>query len=361
MTMARWLFLLAALLWPALLMAQAQTLPQVRVLATGGTIAGVGSANSSSYRAGMVKVDDLLASAPGAAQIATLSAEQIANIGSTDMDEAVWRRLHARTLAALAEPGMAGVVITHGTDTIEETAYLFSLILQPQKPVVLVGSMRPSTAVSADGPANLLDAIRVASAASAAGRGVMLVMNDQIFDPRSVTKVDVRQVNGFAAPARGPIGHVQQPQPRFFFPAAGRAPQLALLPKPLPRVAILYAYAGMTGDDVNNVAKGADGLIVAGAGAGGVSSSARKAINALAKRGLPVVRTPRQGIGDIWPAEPPSTTKRDDDDDDRVPTIAGRELNPAKARILLMLALQQPRTVAELQALFNDLGTSEAR
>lgn len=351
---------LALLAWPALL--QAQTLPHVRVLATGGTIAGVGSANSSAYRAGQVKVDDLVASVPGVGQIATLSTEQIANIGSTDMDEGVWRKLHERTLAALAEPGVAGVVITHGTDTIEETAYLFSLILPPQKPVVLVGSMRPSTAVSADGPANLMDAIRVAGAGTAAGRGVMLVMNDQIFDPRSVTKVDVRQVNGFAAPARGPIGHVQQPQPRFFHPAAGRAPQLALLPRKLPRVTILYAYAGMTGDDVNAVASGADGLIIAGAGAGGVSSSARKAITALARRGLPVVRTPRQGIGDIWPAETPaSANARNDDDDDRATIIAGRELNPAKARILLMLALQQPRTPAELQALFNDLGTSETR
>lgn len=356
MTMFKPLASLAVLLWPALLLAQ--PLPQVRVLATGGTIAGVGSANSSSYRAGQVKVDDLLASVPDAARIATLSAEQIANIGSTDMDEAIWRKLHARTLAALAEPAMAGVVITHGTDTIEETAYLFSLILPPQKPVVLVGSMRPSTAVSADGPANLLDAIRVASAASAVGRGVMLVMNDQIFDPRFVTKVDVRQVNGFAAPARGPIGHVQQPQPRFFYPAASREPRLALLAKPLPRVTILYAYAGMTAADVQAVAEGADGLVIAGAGAGGVSSSARKAIDALAKRGLPVVRTPRQGIGDIWPSE---ARAPGDDDDDRAPIIAGRELTPAKARILLMLALQQPRTIAELQSLFNDLGTSETR
>lgn len=358
MTMGKHLLPLALLLWPVV--AAAQALPHVRVLATGGTIAGVGQANSSSYRAGQVKVDDLVASVPGVEQIAALSTEQIANIGSTDMDEGVWRKLHERTLAALAEPGMAGVVITHGTDTIEETAYLFSLILPPAKPVVLVGSMRPSTAVSADGPANLMDAIRVAGAASAAGRGVMLVMNDQIFDPRSVTKVDVRQVNGFAAPARGPIGHVQQPQPRFFHPAAGKPPQLALLPKRLPRVAILYAYAGITGDDVRNVAQDADGLIIAGAGAGGVSSSARKAITALARRGLPVVRTPRQGIGDIWPAEAPAPA-RGDDDDDRATIIAGRELTPAKARILLMLALQQPRTPAELQALFNDLGTSETR
>ena len=358
MTMARFLLPLALSLWPGL--AAAQTLPQVRVLATGGTIAGVGTANSSSYRAGQVKVDDLVASVPGVEKIATLTTEQIANIGSTDMDEAVWRRLHERTLAALADPGVAGVVITHGTDTIEETAYLLSLILSPQKPVVLVGSMRPSTAVSADGPANLMDAIRVAGSGAAAGRGVMLVMNDQIFDPRSVTKVDVRQVNGFAAPARGPIGHVQQPQPRFFTPAAGKPPQLALLPKKLPRVAILYAYAGITGDDVKNVAQGADGLIIAGAGAGGVSSNAGKAVRALAKAGLPVVRTPRQGIGDIWPAEPRAPAS-DDDDDGPAPIVAGRELTPAKARILLMLALQQPRTTAELQSLFNDLGTSETR
>jgi L-asparaginase len=246
---------------------------------------------------------------------------------------------------------VAGVVITHGTDTLEETAFLLSLLVPPTKPVVVVGSMRPSTAVSADGPQNLMDAVRVAAAPNAAGRGVMVVMNDTIFDPVSVTKMDMARVNAFAAPARGPIGHVLLPTPRFFAPApAPAAAPLVLLEARLPRVAVVYAYAGITGDEVRQITSGAAGVIIAGVGAGGFSTSARAAVRELTQRGVPVVRTPRQGQGDIRPA-----LARADRADD-IGTIGGRELTPAKARILLMLALQQPRSRDEIQALFDSVG-----
>ena len=341
----------------AALMASAATaqpaLPQVRVLATGGTIAGVGNSAGTSYRSGMVTVADLIAALPGVTKIAAVSGEQVANVPSGDIDEAIWRKLHARVLDAVADPGVNGVVITHGTDTIEETAYFLSLLVPPTKPVVLVGSMRPSTAVSADGPENMLDAIRVASAPGAAGRGVMLVMDDSIFDPRSVTKIDVRHINAFAAPARGPVGQVLQLTPRFFA-AAQPAQTLALGEAPLPRVAIVYAYAGITGDDVRRAAGDAKGVIMAGVGAGGFSRSARAAVRELAARGVQVVRTARQGSGDIWRSD----SGEGDSSDTAVGTIAGRELTPAKARILLMLALQQPRSRAELQTLFDRSATN---
>lgn len=344
-------------LWPAMALAQPNPqpnpLPGVRVLATGGTIAGAGRADSVGYRAGQVSAADLIAAVPGVERIARITSEQIANIGSADMDEAIWRTLHARILAAAADPALAGVVITHGTDTMEETAFFLSLLAPVAKPVVLVGSMRPSTAVSADGPHNLMDAIRVAAAPAAAGRGVMLVMNDQIFDPRFVTKLDMRQLNAFGAPATGPIGHVQQLQPQFFAAASAGPAPFSLGPAPLPRVVIAYAHAGMTGDDLDRMAAGARGVVIAGPGAGSMPSSVRRAARALAAAGVAVVRTARQGSGDIWRSD----SAAGDASDDANGTIAGRMLTPAKARILLMLALQQPRSPAELQALFDRLGT----
>ena len=352
--------LAALLLWPGLA-AHAQAVAQgkpvlrhVRVLATGGTIAGSGTATSASYRSGMVTVADLIAALPGIDAVATVSGEQIANIPSGDMDETIWRKLHARVLAGFADPDVAGIVITHGTDTLEETAFLLSLLLPPTKPVVLVGSMRPSTAVSADGPQNMIDAIQVASAPAAAGRGVMVVMNDTIFDPRSVTKTDVHRIEAFAAPGRGPIGEVLQPLPRFFVPIQPQPELLALGDAKLPRIAIVYAYAGLTADDVRNTAKDAAGVIMAGVGAGGLSSSARQAVRELIARGIPVVRSARQGFGDIWRSDAQSGP----DNDDNVGTIAGRELTPAKARILLMLALQQPRSGAQLQTMFDRVGAN---
>ena len=345
--------LVAALPAPALAVETPAT-RQVRVLATGGTIAGRGNAAGTGYRSGAVSVADLIAALPGVDAIATVSGEQIANIPSGDMDEAVWRKLHARALAAFAEPDVAGVVVTHGTDTLEETAYLLSLTLPATKPVVVVGSMRPSTAVSADGPQNLMDAIRVATAPNSAGRGVMVVMNDSIFDPRSVTKIDVSRIEAFGAPGHGPIGEVLRLTPRFFGPAQPQPALLTLGEAKLPRIAIVYAYAGLTGDDVRAITRDAAGVIVAGVGAGGMSTSARDALRAIVASGIPVVRTPRQGHGDITPSEGPPGS----DDEDRLQTIAGRELTPAKARILLMLALQQPRSMAELQALFNRAGTT---
>ncbi len=326
-----------------------QPLGQVRVLATGGTIAGAGNAAGVSYKSGVVGVADLIRAVPGVEQVATISAEQVANVASGDMDETLWRRLLGRVEAAIADPGVNGVVITHGTDTLEETAFFLSLLVPATKPVVLVGSMRPSTAISADGPQNLGDAIRVAVAPASAGRGVMVVMNDTIFDPTSVTKVDVRRVEAFAAPSHGPIGDMLKPQPRFFTGSLPAPPSLTLKPGALPSVAIVYAHAGLTGDDVRRIAGDAKGVVIAGVGAGGFSTSARKAIGELTKRGVAVVRTPRQGHGDIWTSDGP-------DDGDSVSTIAGRELTPAKARILLMLALQERRDTAGLQALFDYYG-----
>ena len=285
-------------------MAQSQPVSTVKLLATGGTIAGAGEGAGPAYRAGVVPIGDIVRAVPGLADIANVSAEQVANIGSYDVDEALWRTLVSRIHAALADPDIAGVVITHGTDTIEETAFFLDLVLPATKPIALVGSMRPGTAVSADGPANLRAAIAVAAADQARGRGVMVVMNDTIFDAFSVTKADVRRVDAFAAPARGPIGDVASGTPSFYADAIPHGAAFALGPAALPRVAIAFAYAGVQGDDIRAAAKGAQALVVAGTGAGQFSGSARAAIVELTASGVPVVRTARQGTGDVWVSPP---------------------------------------------------------
>lgn len=325
----------------------------VTVLATGGTIAGAAAPSGVAYRAGAIPIADILRTVPGLDGVATISAEQVANVGSADIDEAIWRRLLGRVQAALADPHVAGVVVTHGTDTLEETAFFLSLLVPSAKPVVVVGSMRPGAAVSADGPQNLLDAVRVASSDAARGRGVLVVMNDTIFAPENVTKTDFRRVNAFAAATGGPVGDIFTNTPRFFRPAVSHGAAFELGDAPLPRVGIAYTYAGFKAPELRSVAEEADGLVIAGMGAGGLPTEARAAMRDLMEKGLRVVRVARQGAGDVWPAavaggEPAWT----------VGSIAGRELNPVKARILLMLALQKPRSPAELQALFDRYGTA---
>ena len=281
-----------------------------------------------------------------------VTAEQVANVSSGEIDETIWRKLLGRVQVALADPEISGVVITHGTDTLEETVYFLSLVTPSAKPIVVVGSMRPGTAVSADGPQNLLDAVRVAASDDARDRGAMVVMNDTIFDPASVTKFDVWRVNAFAAPSRGPIGDVLTEKPRFFADASGYQAAFAITGATLPRVAIAYAYAGVRGDDIRAAATGAKGLVIAGVGAGGFSASARQAVKELTAHGVTVVRTPRQGVGEVR-VNPPILG---DSSEDAMGTIAGRELTPAKARILLMLALQTPRTREDLQSIFDRYG-----
>jgi L-asparaginase len=327
----------------------------IRILATGGTIAGTGSGGSVSYRPGVVSVDDLVAALPGVEALARISAEQLANIGSYDIGEELWRKLLGRIEAGLADPDVDGIVITHGTDTIEETAYFLSLLLPAGKPVALVGSMRPAGALSSDGPHNLMDAVRLAGSNDAHGRGVMVVMNDTIFDAASVTKADAHRLGAFAAPSRAPIGHMLGSAPVFHSAPRARLAPFELRGESLPRVAIAYAYAGIGERDIRAVAEGAQGLVIAGVGAGNFSAGARKAVQDLTASGIPVVRTARQGTGDIWREDEQAGERSDD----VLGTIAGRELPPAKARLLLMLALQVPRTAGELQALFDRYGATD--
>ena len=179
---------------------QAADLPKVRVLATGGTIAGAqASATDYGYKSGAYDVNSLLSAVPNLDKLAVITGEQVANIGSQDMNDEVWLKLAKRVNVALAEPGTDGVLITHGTDTLEETSYFLTLVTSSTKPVVMVGSMRPATAISADGPGNIYNGVAVVTNPGAKGKGTLVVLNDEIHYARNVVKTnttyraDVRQ------------------------------------------------------------------------------------------------------------------------------------------------------------------------
>lgn len=333
-------------------MSHPSALPRIRLLATGGTIAGAQttSGDGRGYMAGAFSIEALIAAVPQLAALARLEVEQVARIGSQDMDEATWLQLAARAQAAVDDPGIAGVVITHGTDTMEETGYFLNLVLKTTKPVVLVGAMRPATAMSADGPMNLYNAVVIAGRPEAAGRGVLVVANDEVHFAREVTKTNTTQVGTFKSPNRGLAGLVNNGRVHFFGPGARRhtaASEFApLAPTPLPKVAILYVHAGF-GRELIDAAVGAGvrGLVIAGVGDGNLPAVALAACAEAARAGVAVVRSSRTGGGVV--------ERNIETDDDRHGFVAADELNPQKARVLLMLALTRTRDVAQLQKYFQ--------
>ncbi len=332
-------------------------LPRIRILATGGTIAGAQIAGERGYKAAAFSVEALIAAVPQLTALAQLDVEQVAAMGSQDMDEATWRKLATRTQAALENPEISGVVITHGTDTMEETAFFLNLVVSADKPVVLVGAMRPATAISADGPMNLYNAVAVAAHPDTRARGVLVVANDEIHFAREVAKTNTTQVGTFASGHRGLAGLVHAGRLHLYAPPVRRhtsgsefaaRPPTGETPGPrraLPRVDIVYAHAGM-GRELIDAAVQADarGLVIAGMGDGNLGAVALAAAAEAAKAGVAVVRSSRAGGGVV--------ERNIEVDDDGLGFIAADELNPQKARVLLMLALTRTRDVRVLQQFF---------
>jgi L-asparaginase len=325
--------------------------PNIVILATGGTIAGAGAAGGYGYTSGQFKVGDLIKAVPGLEKIANLSGEQIANIGSQDMNDQVWLALAKRANELLADPKVDGIVITHGTDTMEETAYFLDLVVKSEKPVVLVGSMRPATAISADGPANLYNAVAVAANPGARGRGVLVVMNDEIHSARNVIKTNTTSVETFNSPNRGEAGLVHSGSITWFERMDKRNTaesefNVKNLGK-LPRVDIVYAYANMDATEINAaLAAGAKGIVVAGVGDGNMTKPALDALAKAAKRGVLVVRSTRLPEGMVM--------RNAEVDDDKLGFVASGELNPAKSRVLAMLALTKTNDPKRVQQMFRE-------
>ncbi|HEX5658900.1 MAG TPA: type II asparaginase [Polyangiales bacterium] len=344
-----WLLALLLCAYPLDGSAQA-ALPKIVILATGGTIAGsADSSTSGGYQSGQVAVDVLIKAVPQLSTVASVTGEQISNIGSQNMNDEVWLKL-AKRVNELARTGIDGIVITHGTDTMEETAYFLSLVAHTSKPIVLTGSMRPSTAISADGPVNIFNAVAVAADAKAQGRGVLVVLNDEIHDARSVFKSHTTKVSTFKSGDHGLLGEVQYGAITFY----RGPPALHTFASPffvehvqtLPRVDIVYIHEGVDGGLIEAAAKlGARGIVTAGVGNGNMTDAALAALAKVAEQGVVAVRSSRVITG--------PTGRKVEVDDDALGLVASYELTPAKARILLRLALLTTSEPATIQALFQ--------
>ena len=329
--------------WPA----QAATPPHIVILATGGTIAGQGASSeqTTGYKAGVVGVDALIHAVPELKHVANVSGEQVFNMASEDISTSQIATLAARVNTLLARPDVDGVVITHGTDTLEETAYYLNLTVNSEKPVVMTASMRPSTALSADGPMNLLEAVRVAANPNASGRGVMVVLNDRIGAARFVTKTNTTAPDTFKAPEEGYMGRIVGSDVVFdYHPDRLHTTHSAfagLTATQQPHVIILSGYQDDPGFLFDAaIAQHVDGIVFAGPGAGSVSSRSREGMQRAIAKGITVVRTSRTGSGNT-PTDP------------QLPGIVADSLNAPKARILLLLALQKSHDISQLQTWFH--------
>jgi L-asparaginase len=341
-----------ALLSTAALAAEAPPVkPHIAIIATGGTIAGSQSSDGSqAYTAGKFDVQKLIDAAPQMNAIATVTGDQLVNIGSQDMNNAIWLKLAARTQALLDQPDVDAVVITHGTDTMEETSYFLSLTVKTHKPIVLVGSMRPATSLSADGPMNLYEAVLVAANPQSHDRGTLVVMNDQIYYARDVEKTNTTDLDTFKDTNRGPGGHVIGSSVVYFDPpttlrAADGNFAIAGLTE-LPKVQIVYASANMGRSFIDLAVKEGDqGIVVAGVGDGNMTTTATAGLADAVKAGVAGVRSSRVGSGAVY--------RNIEVDDDKLSFIAANTLNPQKARVLLMLALTKTHDVRALQEYFD--------
>ena len=321
----------------------------IGLLFTGGTISmrldpATGAAVPS------LSASDILSQVPELQSIAEIEVEEFSRLpGPHVTPEQMWR-LARRAAAWLERPDVQGLVITHGTDTIEETAYFLNLVVKTKKPVVLTAAMRPATALSADGPLNFFNAVGVASDPRAKGRGVLVVANDDIHGARAITKRHSTDVETFVSPEAGLVG-VCLFDDREFARSPARAhttatPFTVKTGQTLPRVDIIYAHAGMSPDLIDAaVANGAKGLVVAGVGDGNMTTPAVDAVKRALAKGVVVVRSSRVGEGII--------RRNIELNDDALGTVASKELNPSKARVLLKLGLTQTTDRKQIQEYFD--------
>ena len=316
--------------------------PRVLVIGTGGTIGASGDYWGGT--ASRVPIDALVR-IPGIDSVATIESEQFLNVPSSEIGPSHWLELARRITELLrTREELRGVVVTHGTDTMEETAYFLDLTLPGDRPVIVTGAMRPSNMAGADGPANLTNAVRAAVDTQSRGRGAMVLMDDRLFAARDVSKTNTTRVETFQAPERGPIA-IADPEGMFFRAPSPRrsVPQFDISGvRDLPRVDIIYSYAGADSVLVDAaVEAGARGLVVAGLGRGGVTPAQTTALDRAAAKGVVIVLSSRTGSGRV--AIGTSAT-----------TMGAGDLNPQKARVLLVLALTRTSDPARVRSIFAE-------
>lgn len=328
-----------------------QKLANVVILATGGTIAGAGAsaANSATYQAAKVGIEQLIAGVPELSQLANVRGEQVMQIASESITNDNLLQLGRRVAELADSKDVDGIVITHGTDTLEETAYFLNLVEKTDKPIIVVGSMRPGTAMSADGMLNLYNAVAVASSKDARGKGVLVTMNDEIQSGRDVSKMVNIKTEAFKS-AWGPLGMVVEGKSYWFRLPAKRHTMDSEFDiktiKSLPDVEIAYSYGNVSDTAYKALAQsGAKAIIHAGTGNGSVSSRVVPALQALRKDGVQVIRSSHVNAGGF-------VLRNAEQPDDKYDWVVANDLNPQKARILAMVALTKTNDSKELQRMF---------
>ncbi len=325
--------------------------PNIIIMATGGTIAGSAESNvQAGYSSGQVGVEVLINAVPELKKLANITGEQISNIGSQNMNDGVWLKLAKRINKVIKQKNVDGVVITHGTDTMEETAYFLNLVIHCKKPVVLTGSMRPSTALSADGPLNIFNAVAVAADKEAWDRGVLVVANDKILGARDILKTSATDVETFKASGFGFIGTVhygvtryyRKPFKKYTYQTEFNVDNVDKLPK----VEIIYMYSSATGDLIDDaVDNGAQAIVIAGVGNGNMTDAAVKSLAKAAKKGIICVRSSRVPTGFI--------DRNVELNDDKLGFLASYQLSPQKSRVLLKVALLKTKDPKIIQNYFS--------
>ena len=340
------MLMLLALVFTLILSAK----PKIRIIATGGTIAGVSaSATSSAYGAGQVGIQTLIDAVPQIKELADVSGEQLVNIGSQDMNDAVWLKL-AKRINQLLSGDYDGVLVTHGTDTMEETAYFLSLTVHSDKPVILVGSMRPSTAISADGPANLYNGVAALVDPSSKGHGVMACMNNQLIDAKSLIKTHTTDCATFKG-TYGEMGYVYNGKPYYIFEPTYKHTTRSIFNvdnlEKLPQVGIIYGYANCSTLPIEAFFKADfDGIVLAGVGDGNFYKDVFDVAVQMQESGTQIVRASRVPTG--------PTCLNGEVDDSKYHFVAALNLNPQKARVLLQLALTKTHDWQQIQKYFQE-------
>jgi L-asparaginase len=317
-----------------------QPLPRVFLYATGGTI--------SNRSGGRLSVDELIKSIPNLDARIRVEGEQFANTSSSALTLAQWLDLSRKINERFADDAeLAGIVVTSGTDTLEELAYFLHLTVRHDRPVVVVGSMRNPSQTGYEGIANLEDAFRVAASAESRGLGALVVLNDEINSARDVTKTDATRLDTFRSRDYGVLGRIDGQQPAYARKPTKRHTAQSEFDvrkiEALPRVDVLLTYQGAPGDLIKAaIDAGAKGIVVAGAGAGALSGTQNEGLSYAIEKGAFVVSTTRTGAGSVGGGRGGSRR------------FGGGDLQPVKARILLMLALATTDDPAEVQRMFRE-------
>jgi len=326
--------------------ALANTLPKVTIFGTGGTIAGEAKTTTdvTGYKSGEIAISTLIEAVPSIVDVANVDGIQIVNTASANITSKILLQM-AKKANELLKKDISGIIITHGTDTTEETAFFMDLVNQTDKPIIVVGAMRPATAISADGPMNLLNAVKLAANEDSVGRGAMILLNDYIGSAYYTTKTNAISLDTFKARDQGYLGTFADGVARFYFDASkatGKPNFDVSKVDELPRVDIIYGYQDMKVDQINAlIDAGAEGIVIAGSGNGSIPTAVKDKVIELNKNGFPVVLSTRTGGGFV--------THKDY-------AIGSGTLNPQKSRIMLMLALTKTKQLSDIEKFY---GTSK--